>query len=56
MLIPLTAPVSDRKIAVATMLNPLSDSAWRTRLLQSHPASAIVATRMFADQFNTGTI
>jgi hypothetical protein len=56
MLIPLTTPVSDRKVAVATMLNPSSDPTWRTRLLQSHTASAIIAARMFADQFDTGTI
>jgi len=56
MLIALSAPVSDRKVAVATMLNPSSDPTWRTRLLQSHTASAIIAVRMFADQIDTGAI
>jgi hypothetical protein len=56
MVIPFTAPVSDRKAAVATTPSPSSDPMWRTRLLQSHPASAIIAARMFADQFDTGAI
>src|ERR1700723_4738054 len=33
-----------------------SYSTWRTRLLQSHAASTILATRMFTDQFDTGAI
>jgi hypothetical protein len=55
-LIPLTAPVQNREIAIATMPGQSSYSTWRTRLLQSHAASTILAARVFTDQFDTGAI
>ena len=56
MLIPRYSPASGREIAVATVLSPSLGPARRTRLLQSHAASAIIAARVLADQFDTGTI
>jgi hypothetical protein len=52
-----TAPVSGRAIGVATMPKVLTSSPTRrTRLFQPHAAPAIVAARVFADQFDTDAI
>jgi hypothetical protein len=55
MLMPALLPVSGRESSLRDDTKfKASDSTRRTRLLQTHAASAIIAARVFANQFHSG--
>jgi hypothetical protein len=56
MVIPRHSPASGREIAFATLLILSPGPARRARLLQSHAASAPIAARVLADQFDAGAV
>src|ERR1700730_10391156 len=56
MLIPATLPRQAARIAFATLLVLWPGPARRARAPPSHAASAIVAARVLADQFDTGAV
>jgi hypothetical protein len=56
MLIARNSPASGREIACATLSIVSPDTARRTRLLQSHAATAIVAARMLTEQVDPGAV